>query len=89
MNSKKFIPIQKVIVIINSCESLPQLKNCLKLIDAYIEQIEHRGVINSELARKRLIKEYKQKRFQINMITHYIKTQRKIFYSEIALVEAA
>jgi len=84
MNSKNFIPIQKVLTIINSCESMPQLKSCMKLIDNYTEQIKQRGVENSELAKKRLLKEYKQKQFQINMISNFVRTQRQVFYAEVA-----
>lgn len=87
MNSKNnFIPIQKVLSVINSCETMEQLKNCLPLIESYTSQIKHRGVINSELAKKRLIKEYKQKKFQINMISTFIISQRKVFYANVELV---
>jgi len=60
-----FVPIKKVLNIINSCESSSQLKNCLKIIDNYTELVKISGVVNSNLVKKRLLKEYKQKKFQI------------------------
>ena len=80
MTKKNFVPVKKVLDIINSCETSSQLKNCLKLIDNYTDLVKKKGVTNPELVKKRLIQEYKQKKFQINMIRHFVQVQRKVFF---------
>ena len=82
MNSK-ITPVKKVLGIINSCETTVELKSCLNMIDNYTILLKKQGVVNSELVKKRLIQEYKQKKFQINMIRRFILTQRQVFYKEI------
>ena len=82
-----FTSVKKVLNIINSCESTSQLKSCLKMIDNYTELLKKQRVVNSELVKKRLIKEYKQKKFQINMIGYFVETQRQVFYKEAIKAE--
>jgi len=77
-----FLSVKKVLNIINSCESTNQLKNCLELIDSYTKLLKRQGISNPELVKKRLLKEYKQKKFQINMIKHYVEIQRQLFLKE-------
>jgi len=78
-----FIPVKKVLEIINSCETSNQLKICLKLINNYTKSIKNKGITNPDLVEKRLLKEYKQKKFQITMIKHFIRIQHKVFYEAI------
>jgi len=87
MNSN-FVPVKKVMNIINSCESTSQLQSCLTMIDNYTELLKKQGVVNSELVKKRLIQEYKQKKFQINMIRHFVEMQRKVFYRKLESIES-
>jgi hypothetical protein len=75
-----FIPVKKVLNIINSCETGKQLSSCKKLIDNYVKLIKMQGVVNPELVRKRLMKEFNQKKFQINMIKLFVAKHQKEFY---------
>jgi hypothetical protein len=72
-NEVSFVPVKRVLDIINSCETEDQLKNCLRIIGNYVRLVKTKGVSNSELVRKRLLKEYKQKKFQVVMINEYIR----------------
>ena len=83
MANSNFIPVKKVIRIINSCETEQQLKNCLRVIRNYTELLKSQGVINTDLVEKRLIKEYKQKKFQIKMIGSFVMNYRQVFNQEI------
>jgi len=74
-----FTPVKKVLSIINSCETKDQLANCKKLIDNYVKIIKSKGVINSELVLKRLMKEFNQKNFQIKMIKLFVVRHQKEF----------
>lgn len=76
------VSIKKVISIINSCETKKQLNASKRLIDNYVQMLRLKGVINPEVVRKRLMKEYNQKCFQINMIRSFMKRDRKQFYKE-------
>ena len=80
-----FVPVRKVIKIINSCETYSQLKSCEKLINAYVDLVKMKGVINSDLVRKRLLKEYNQKKFQLKMIKSFIRRQKEEFTKEITI----
>jgi len=82
MQETEFIPVKKVLNIINSCETEKQLKSCKKLIDIYVAQTKSKGISNPELLYKRLLKEFKQKSFQISMIKLFIKEARSEFYHE-------
>ncbi len=82
MSNPNFVSIRKVISIINSCEDEQQLKNCLRLIDSYSKTLTKQGLVNSELVVQRLIKEYKQKKFQLRMIRSFVTSYRKEFYKE-------
>ena len=77
-----FVPVRKVIKIINSCETMKQLKSCVNIIDTYVRLIKSMGVVNSVLVRKRLMKEYNQKKFQLNMIKTFISNQEQEFEKE-------
>jgi hypothetical protein len=78
-NRTTFVPVKKVLSIINSCETEKQLNVTLKLIENYINQLASKGVVNPELVQKRLMKEYKQKLFQLSMIKFYVKSNEKEF----------
>ena len=81
-----FVPVKRILNIINSCETEKQLKNCLKLIENYINYTEYQGISNPETLRKRLLKEYKQKRFQIRMISAFVRKHKKEHHKEFMLV---
>jgi hypothetical protein len=82
MNEPVFVPVKRVLSIINSCETSDQLDNCLKIIDNYVKQVRKKGVVNSDSLRKRLLKEYKQKCFQLKMIQSFIKRDHAEFAKE-------
>jgi len=46
MKTCNFVPVEKIINIINSCQTKKQLKSCKKVIKNYINQLKHQGVIN-------------------------------------------
>jgi len=79
MNEQVFVPVKRVLSIINSCETSDQLDNCIKIIDNYVKQVKKQGVVNSDLLRKRLMKEYNQKCFQLKMISSFIKRDNAEF----------
>jgi hypothetical protein len=83
MNEPNFVPVKKVLMIINSCETSDQLKSCLPIIDNYVRQVKKKGVINTDLLKKRLMKDYSQKCFQIKMIRSFIKRDIEEFSKEI------
>lgn len=72
-----FIPIRKIIKIINSCENLQQLKTCKGIIELYVNYTRNKGIINIEDIRKRLYKELNQKSFQLKMIKLFVKNNNK------------
>jgi len=74
-----FVPVKRVLTIINSCETKIQLQSALRLIDNYVAITKYKGVINSELVRKRLMKDWKQKLFQIKMVRSFIRREEKEF----------
>ena len=76
---EEFVPVKKILSIINSCETEAQLKNCLNMIENYVEQTKEKGLTNSDVLKLRLIKEYKQKKFQISMLKLFIKKHQKEF----------
>ena len=78
------VPIKKMLVIINSCETNKQLKSARKAIDNYIRLIASKGVINPEAVEARLMREWKQKRFQINMIKSFVLRQQRQFEMAVA-----
>ena len=78
----KFVPVKKMLSIINSCETEKQLKSTLRIVDNYIRQIKQRGVVNSDLVRKRLMKEFKQKKFQIKMIKSFVQQYDQEYQTE-------
>jgi len=73
------VSVKKVISIINSCETKKQLDASKRLIENYVKMAELKGVVNPDTIRKRLMKEYKQKVFQINMIKSFVRRDRKEF----------
>ena len=72
----KFPPVKRVLEVINSCETQKQLKSCLRMISNYTNLVKSGGVVNSDLVKKRLMKEYKQKNFQLSMIKEYVEEQQ-------------
>jgi len=74
-----FVSVKKVISIINSCETNEQLKTSLRLIDNYVEILKRKGLSNAEIVKKRLMKEFNQKKFQLNMIRLFVKRDNKQF----------
>ena len=82
MNEPVFVQVKRVLSIINSCETSDQLDNCIKIIDKYVAQVKKKGVVNSDLLKKRLMKEYKQKCFQLNMIRSFIQRDNAEFVKE-------
>lgn len=87
MDDTKLIPVKRILNVINSCETLNQLKSARVLIEGYVKILENNGLDNPDLVMKRLIKEYKQKHFQITAIKYFIQTQRKVFYEEYLELE--
>jgi hypothetical protein len=82
MKEPNFVPVKKVLVIINSCETSDQLDSCLGVIDNYVKQVKRKGVVNTDLLKKRLMKEYSQKCFQIKMIKSFIRRDQEEFTKE-------
>ena len=78
-----FVPVKRILSMINSCETEDHLKNALNIIDHYVHLIKFKGVQNSELVRKRLMKEWKQKSFQIKMIKSFIIRHEKEFVGTV------
>lgn len=81
MKEIEFVPVKKILSIINSCENESHLKSTKKIIQLYIDQVKNQGVINTELLQKRLEKEYKQKYFQIKMIKLFIQQNKIEFFT--------
>ena len=80
MQEVVFVPVKKILNIINSCETEDQLISCKNLIDLYVTQLTNKGLRNPELLKRRLIKDYKQKMFQIKMIKLFIRRHKREFY---------
>jgi hypothetical protein len=83
VSETNFVPVKRVLDIINSCETEEQLKSCLRLMNNYVRMIKSNGVVNSELVKKRLLKEYKQKKFQLTMISEYMQRHQTEHFNEI------
>lgn len=79
----KFVSPKKIITIINSCETNRQLKTSLRIIDNYIENTSRNGLNNHQDLRNRLMKEYNQKKFQLNMIKMFITRNEKEYRNEL------
>ena len=67
-----FVPVGKVLNVINSCETEDQMDSCEKLIDNYVDLIKNKGVVNSKDVRERLYKELQQKKFSVGMIKEHL-----------------
>lgn len=85
-NNDGIVSVKKVISIINSCETKKQLDAARRLIDNYVLYVQHKGLINPETVYKRLLKEHKQKCFQIRMISLFVRNDRKEFTKEFKRV---
>lgn len=88
-NQKKeveFVPVKRVLDIINSCETEEQLHSCLRMVGNYVRTLKSKGILNPELVKKRLMKEYKQKKFQITMIGEYVSNYHKEHIEETSTV---
>ena len=83
MRESNFVPVKKVLTIINSCETVEQLESTLSIIDNYVKQVKKKGLVNTGILRKRLMKEYNQKVFQVKMIASFLERDKKEFSKEI------
>ena len=72
MITSDIVPVKKVLSIINSCETEEQLEASRRVIDNYVKTISKRGVVNVELVKKRLLQEWRQKRFQLRMMSSFL-----------------
>ena len=70
-----FVPVGKVLNVINSCETEDQMSNCSKIIDNYVEMISNKGVVNPKDVKDRLQRELKQKKFSIMMLKELLKQE--------------
>ena len=84
-NKKVFTPVKEVLSIINSCETIEQINSCRNLIDNYMISMEKKGLVNPVALKNRLIKELKQKTFQITMIKSFIVRHQREYEKEFSL----
>ena len=84
-NKKVFVPVKEVLGIINSCETTEQIESCNRLISNYVALMSKRGLTNPKTLEMRLIKELKQKKFQITMIKSFIRRNQMEYEKEFAL----
>ena len=61
MKKIEFVPVKKILNIINSCNSEEQLSNCNALIKNYVNSVKKKGVINYDEVENRLTEELEQR----------------------------
>jgi len=76
---ENLVSIKKMLNIINSCESNKQLKSSLILIQNYLKLLSKQKIKNIKDVETRLITEYNQKKFQLSMMSIFIKNCNKEF----------
>ena len=56
-----YVPVKRILAIINSCETNEQVKNCHKIVNDYVKSVSKQGVTNSLILKERLNDELNQR----------------------------
>ena len=56
-----YVPVKKILAIINSCQNEHQLEKTKKIVDDYVKTVSKQGVANSSDLKKRLYDELEQR----------------------------
>jgi hypothetical protein len=67
-NNTTFVPVKKILNIINSCKTDEQLDNCRILIDNYVETVKRKGVVNYDELEDRLVEELEQRQEALYLV---------------------
>ena len=54
MKKNEFVPVKKILNIINSCNSQEQINNCNLIINNYVRSVKKNGVVNYDESESRL-----------------------------------
>ena len=56
-----YVPVKRILAIINSCETGEEVKKCRKIVNNYVKAVSKQGVTNSEVLKERLNEELEQR----------------------------
>lgn len=68
MKKNEFVPVKKILSIINSCNTAEQIKNCDSLIKNYVHTAKKKGVINYDELEDRLNEELMQRQEALYLV---------------------
>jgi len=68
MKNNDFVPVKKILNIINSCNSEEQLENCNIVIKNYVNSVKKKGVINYNELENRLNEELLQRQEALYLV---------------------
>ena len=68
MKNNDFVPVKKILNIINSCNSEEQLENCNIVIKNYVNSVKKNGVINYNELENRLNEELLQRQEALYLV---------------------
>ena len=60
-NEVSYVPVKRILAIINSCHTDEQLQNTRKIVNEYVKAVAKQGVSNSSDLKERLINEIEQR----------------------------
>lgn len=60
-NEVYYVPVKRILAIINSCHTNEQIQNCKKIVNDYIKAVTKQGVSNSSDLKDRLYAELEQR----------------------------
>jgi hypothetical protein len=60
-NEVSYVPVKKILALINSCQTDEQLENCKHIVNDYVKTVAKKGVTNSLDLKERLYGEIEQR----------------------------
>jgi hypothetical protein len=63
-----YVPVRKILNMINSCQTDEELSNCKKTVDNYVKSVAKQGVKNHEDLKTRLYEEIEQREEAIYLV---------------------
>lgn len=68
MKKNEFVPVKKILNIINSCNSQEQINNCNLIIKNYVRSVKKNGVVNYDELESRLTEELEQRQEALYLV---------------------
>jgi hypothetical protein len=60
-NKMSYVPVKKILAVINSCHTNEQIQDCKKIVNEYVKAVAKQGVTNSSDLKDRLNSEIEQR----------------------------